>query len=240
MEDVDYIVVVFEAFDEAVDVFLLLGREFAHGEGDALELKGLDFEAVVFEVLGDGTVVFEVGIDHDFVFVAEDLVDVVVDELEFEFVHVDALFVGDDKGAFALEEEVVHAHGAELAFAADEGGADVGDGARGVVGGCFDDEGGTVGAFAVIDYLFVGGLVFLGGALDGAFDVLFRHALALGGGHEQAETEIAGGVGAAGKYGEFDFFSDFGEGAGHVSPPFQLACFAIFKRSSHKFDIIIC
>jgi hypothetical protein len=25
-----------------------------------------------------------------------------------------------------------------------------------------------------------------------------------------------------------------------VSPPFQLACFAIFKRSSHKYDIIIC
>ena len=112
MEDVDDIVVGFEAFDEAVDVLLLLGAELAEGEGDALELEGFDLQSLILQVFGDGSVVLEVGIDEDFVFVAEDFVDVAVDELEFEFVHVDIVTPGDDEGAFALEEEVVHAHGA--------------------------------------------------------------------------------------------------------------------------------
>ena len=39
MEDVDDVVVGFEALDEAVDILLLLGREFAHRERDALEFE---------------------------------------------------------------------------------------------------------------------------------------------------------------------------------------------------------
>ena len=48
VEDVDHVVVVFEAFDEGVHLLLLLGRELAHGQRDALELERLDFELVVF------------------------------------------------------------------------------------------------------------------------------------------------------------------------------------------------
>ena len=73
-------------------------------------------------------------------------------------------------------------------LAAHEGGAEVGDGTRGVVSGGLDDDGYAVGAFAVIDDLFVGRFVLLGGALDGAFDVLLGHGLALGGLHEQAQA----------------------------------------------------
>ena len=43
MEDVDDVVVVLEAFEEAAHVFLLVWGEFAEGEGYALEFEGLDF-----------------------------------------------------------------------------------------------------------------------------------------------------------------------------------------------------
>ena len=61
VENIHDIVVVFEAFDETVDIFLFLGGELTHGERYTLELKGLDFEVMVFEILGDGTVILEVG-----------------------------------------------------------------------------------------------------------------------------------------------------------------------------------
>ena len=91
-----------------------------------------------------------------------------------------------------------------------------------------------MGAFAVVDDFFVGRLVFLGGTLDGALDILLGHALALGGGHEQTKTEVAGGVGTAGDDGQLNFFSNLGERAGHVTPTFQFTCFTVFKRSTHN------
>ena len=234
MEDIDHVVVVFETLDESIDIFLLFGREFAHGEGDTLEFERFDFKSFILKELGNGAVVLEVGVDHDFILVAEHFVDVVVDKLKLQFVHIGAFFVGDDEGAFALEEEVVHAHGAQFTLAAYKGGTDVGNGAGGIVGGCLDDEGGAMGAFAVVDDFFVGRLVFLGGTLDGALDILLGHALALGGGHEQTKTEVAGGVGTAGNDGQLNFFSNLGERAGHVTPTFQFTCFTVFKRSTHN------
>ena len=71
MEDIDHVVVVFETLDESVDIFLLFGREFAHGEGDTLEFERLDFKPFILKELGDGPVVLEVGVDHDFVFITE-------------------------------------------------------------------------------------------------------------------------------------------------------------------------
>ena len=38
MEDIDDVVVILEAFEEAVDILLLLVGEFAGGEGDTFEL----------------------------------------------------------------------------------------------------------------------------------------------------------------------------------------------------------
>ena len=111
---------------------------------------------MVFEILGDRAVVLEVGIDVDFAFVEKDLVDVVVDEFQLEFVHVDTFLIGHHEGAFALEEEIVHAHGAQLSLATHEGGTDVGDGAGGIVGGGLDHKGSAVRSFAIVDYLFVG------------------------------------------------------------------------------------
>ena len=233
MEDVDHVVVGFKAFDKAVDVLLLLGCELAHREGDALELERLDLIAIVLKVLGYGAVVLEIGIYHNLVLVAEDLVDVAVDKLKLKLVHIDVVAPSNDEAALAFKEKVVHTHRAQLAFAANESGADVGDGTCGVVGGCLDHESGAVRTFAIVDDLLVGRLVLLGGALDGAFHVLFGHTLALGGLHQQSQSQVARRVGAAGKDGQFYLFSYFGEGAGHMSPPFQFSCFAVFKCSSH-------
>ena len=145
---------------------------------------------------------------------------------------------GDDEGALALEEEVIHAHGAQFALAAHEGGAEVSDGARGVIGGSLHDDGGAVGAFAVVDDLFVGRLVLLGGALDGAFHILLGHRLTLGGLHQQAQTQVGRGIGATGKDGQFNFLTNLGEGAGHVAPTFQFSCFAVFKCATHSIDVL--
>ena len=57
---------------------LFLGGELTHGEWYVLELKRLDFEVMVFEILGDGTVILEVGENIYLAFVKEDFVDVVV------------------------------------------------------------------------------------------------------------------------------------------------------------------
>jgi len=125
VEDVDNVVVVLQSLDEVVDILLLLGRQLAHGEGDALKLERLDFVAFVFKIFRYRPIVLEVSVNHYLVFIAEHLVDVVVYQLKLQLVHVDVVALGHHEAALPFEEEVVHSHGAQLALAAHEGGTEV-------------------------------------------------------------------------------------------------------------------
>ena len=156
MEHIDDIIVILEAFNQTINVFLLLGSEFTHGEGNTLKLETLNLKTLVLEELGDGTVVLEVSIDENFILIAEHLVDVAVDKFKLKLVHVDTVLPGDNEGTLALEEEVVHTHGTQFTLATHKGGTEVGNGTSGVVGGSLDNNGGAVRSLAVIDDLFVG------------------------------------------------------------------------------------
>ena len=234
MEHVHNIVVVLETLEEPVDLLLFLFGEFTCGKRDALEFEGLDFKTFIFKELGYGTIVGEVSVDKDFILITEDLVDIAVDEFKLELVHINIVAPSDDEGTLALEEEVIHTHGAELALTTDEGSTEIGDSAGRIVCGGLDDYGNTVRTFAVVDDLLVGRLVLLSGTLDSAFDILLGHRLALGGLHEQTQAEVARGIGTASEDGQFDFLTNLGEGTGHMAPTFQFSCFTVFKCSSHS------
>ena len=88
-------------------------------------------------------------------------------------------------------------------------------------------------AVSFVDDLLVIGGIFLGGALDGAFDVLLGHVLGLGVLHQNTQTGVARRIGSGGLDRDLDLFSQFGERAGHMSPTLHFTRFAILKSSSH-------
>ena len=77
--------------------------------------------------------------------------------------------------AHALELEGDAAGLGEVAAPLVEVGAEVRDGARGVVGRGLDDHGDAVRRVAFVEHLFVGDGVLAGGALDRVLDLVLRH-----------------------------------------------------------------
>jgi hypothetical protein len=72
-----------------------------------------------------------------------------------------------------------------------EDGADFGGGAVLVVGGRFEQDGDAAGAVALVGHFLVGrAFEFAGALLDGALDVVDRHAFAAGGGDGLAQAGI--------------------------------------------------
>ena len=61
-----HIFVIFEAFEEFLDRFALLGSEFFVVVGDTFELRVDDFEAFIFEEFLDICELVESAIDHPF------------------------------------------------------------------------------------------------------------------------------------------------------------------------------
>ena len=56
---------------------------------------------------------------------------------------------------------------------------------------------------------------------------------------QDAQARVARRIGPGGLDGDFDLLTQFGERAGHVSPPFQFSRFAILKGSSHTMIIFV-
>src|SRR2546422_10332794 len=93
--------------------------------------------------------------------------------------------------------------GAEIAAVTLEGVANLGDGAVGVVGGSFDEQGRAAGPVRLVGDLFVRHARELARSLlDGALDVVERHVLGFGGVDCGAEPGVAGGGPGALRSGE--------------------------------------
>ena len=84
------------------------------------------------------------------------------------------------------------------------------------------------------DNLLVIALILVACTLDGTLDVVFRHILAACCLKQSPETRVTGNIRTALFDGDGDFFSYFGECAGHVTPPFELPLFSELKCPSHK------
>src|SRR5690606_40411030 len=155
------------------------------------------------------------------------------DEVELELVLVDALGA-ELEDAHLLELERDAAGGAEGAVAAVERGADVGDGAGGVVRGGLDEDGDAVGAVGLVEDLLVVRHVAALRALDGGLDLALRHVHALRVLEDAAERGVVVGVRAAGLHGDDDVLPDAGELLRHAVPPGEHGGLADFEDASHR------
>src|SRR5207253_2636540 len=113
---------------------------------------------------------------------------------------------------FAVEHPRHGIRGAEIAAVTLEGVANLGDGAVGVVGGGFDEQGRAAGPVRLVGDLFVRHALELARSLlDGALDVVERHVLGFGGVDGGAEPGVAGGVAAVLLGGDRDLADQLGE-----------------------------
>ena len=108
-----------------------------------------------------------------------------------------------------------------------------------VVCSCFYNDGNAIRCISFISDFLVIRSIFRDCSFDSPFYIFFRHIFSLGILNQNTKTGIVCWVGATGFYGNIDFFSDSGKRTGHITPSFQFACFAVFKRSSHNIFYLI-
>ena len=234
MVNVRHVVVLLEALHQLLDRLAALGVELLGIRRQVDRLTRDNLPALVVEPLLDGAERLVGGVYRHTLLVGIELVDTQVDGLELELLHVGAGRSVELEDALVLKHESHRAAVAQRTAALVEVHAHVGHRTVRVVGCRLHQEGDSVGAVAFVDNLLVVGGVLLGGTLDGALDVLLGHVLGLGVLNQNAQTRVARRVGTSGLHGDFNLLADFGERAGHVTPALQLACFAIFKGSSHR------
>ena len=142
------------------------------------------------------------------------------------------------ENAFVVEKECERAHCSEVSRELVENGTHVGHRSRGVVGERVDENGDSVGAVSLVGHALVVALVFAHCVLNGALNVVVGHVFALGVGNDCAQVRVVFRLRSAFLNCNGYLFSNLGESAGHVSPPFQFRCFAVFKCSSHWFELL--
>ena len=79
----------------------------------------------------------------------------------------------------------------------------------------------------------------VGRFLDSAVDVILRHVLSLALLNQCTETGVGIRVGSAVAGCYSDFFTEFSECTGHMTPAFQFGRFAIFKCASHNECLVL-
>ena len=104
---------------------------------------------------------------------AKYFVHAAVDQLQFQFVEVDAFDFRNFEDALVIEHEIHGTGGAQRSARLIEITADIGYGAGRIVGSGFDDHGDAERSVAFVDHLLVVGSVFRYGAFDSPLDVLF-------------------------------------------------------------------
>src|SRR5207247_3919909 len=101
---------------------------------------------------------------------------------------------------------------AEIAAVTLEGVANLGDGAFGVIGGGFDEQGRAAGPVRLVcDLVVRHALELARSLLDGALDVVERHVLGFGGVDGGAEPGVDGGVATAMLGGDRDLAAQLGD-----------------------------
>ena len=134
-----------------------------------------------------------------------------------------------------VEEERQRALCAKVTVELVENRAHVAHGTGGVVGQSLDKHGNSVRSVAFVGHFLVLALVLAHRVLDGTFDVVFRHILALRIGDDGAECRVRVRIGTASLHGDGDLLTDLRKCLGHMAPSFQLCSLTIFKCSSHIF-----
>ena len=226
MENVGDVIVFFEFLDQFLDRCALFVGHLFRVERNAFEFTADQFVVVILDVFLDFAVCFEAAIDDDFVLVCEYFVHAAVDQLQFQFVEVDAFDFRNFEDALVIEHEIHGTGGAQRSARLIEITTDI-------VGSGFDDHGDAERSVAFVDHFLVVGSVFRYGAFDSPLDVLFGHVRRLGILDQHTQTGVSPRVGSGRLDGDLNLLAQLGEGAGHVPPAFQLACFAVFECSSH-------
>ena len=188
-------------------------------------------------MLLDFAITLRVAIDGDcslFFVLVELVFYTVVDEVEDEFLHVDALLLLEGKYALMVEKERQAAHRTEVAIELIEDAANVADSTCGVVGQSIHEDGNAVRAIAFIGHCLVVALVFTHCVLDSTLDVVLRHVLTLCRCDDGTQRRVVFGFRTASLHGNGNLLSDTCECLGHVAPALQFRCLTVFKCSSHS------
>ncbi len=227
------VVIVLQSVDKVVDFGQLFLGERLGIAGDSFEAGFGDFDAHFFHDGGEGAegLVFAVNEAHvafDFHFLQSG-----IHEFEFEFFKVHPGGVEFDD-ALAVEHEFERAGVDKFAAVLVEGGADVGEGTVGVLGGTFHEDEAAVGAFALVVDLGDVANVLTGSAFDRFVDVVLGHVLRLGVQDGGAEGGVGIRVRPSGFRGHRDGGGEFRENARHFPPTFLFGASSNFKCSSHS------
>ena len=157
----------------------------------------------------------------------------IVNQLEYYFIHVNSVFLFESKHGLVVEQKAERTLSTQITVEFVEHRAYIAHGSGCIVGECFNEYGNPVRAVAFVGYFFVFALIFSHRIFDSPLNIILRHVFALAGCDDGSQTGIIFGLRPASFYCYCDFFSQFGECTGHVTPSFELCSFAIFKCSSH-------
>ena len=160
-------------------------------------------------VLDEG-VALRVAIDGDsafFLVFVVFIVDVVVNKVEDELLHIEAFGLFESEDTFVVEEECERPHGSEVTAELVENRADVAHGAGGIVGERVDEDGHAVRTVTFIRHALILALVLAHGVFDGTFDVVLGHVLTLARSDDRAQRRIVFGFRTAGFYGNGDLLA---------------------------------
>lgn len=114
----------------------------------------------------------------------------VIDQIEDEFIHIQAIFLLERKHALVVEQESKRAHSSEVATKLIKDAANVADGTCSVIRQRIYKDSNAMWAIALIGHWFVIALVFTGRILYCALDIILGHVLALRIGYDSAKRRV--------------------------------------------------
>ena len=112
--------------------------------------------------------------------------------------------------------------------------ANVGNSTGRVIGQGVHEDCDAVRAVSFVSHALVVALILTHRVLDGAFDVVLRHVLALADGDNTTQCGVVLGFRTSCLHGNGNLLAQAGECLGHVAPSLQFGSFAVFKCSSHS------
>ena len=236
-----YVLILFDLIDEFLYRLAFFVGELLCVVRNTYELAGLNLEAVVLKVLLHAGILVEVRVDNNRVlflvhiqfFYAE------INEFEFQFVEINTIFTRYGKASLAVKEELQTALCTKVSAVFGEVRTDISDSTHVVVGSGLNEDSDTVRAVTfVVDLLVAFGRL-IGSFLNGAIDIVLRHVLAFALLNEHAQPRVTIRIGSAFASSNSDFFTQFSERAGHMSPTFQFSSFSVFKSASHNFIVLV-
>ena len=172
----------------------------------------LDLTKTLGVTINRNTILFI--IDIIFVFYA------IIDQIEDEFVHIQAIFLLERKHALMVEQESERPHSPKVATKLIKDAANVADGTCSVIRQRINKDSNTMRSISFISHRLIVALVFTGRILYCALDIILGHVLALRIGYDGAKRRVVFRFRTS-RFNSYGYlFSDLCKSSRHMPPAF--------------------